>query len=506
MNNFTPVFTESANHNVGYWHKYYESLGLVTIPLIGKSPLDPVSWKTISPEVQWLNAGRDFNGNIGIVMGKGLAVIDADDLETANAISHQLNSMGIPHIRVSTPRGVHFYLLVKGIPSEFNVSKLRKDMYRGELRARNCYVVAPCSQVNGISYRWEKGVPEDLKSLSVVDWKDLLWLIQETPTVRPIAELPIRLLYREMPRRAKALLQALSSRMKGESVDKYQSRSEAEAAVIAILILAGWSFEQILNAFEEWSPGKYHEIKGGSRQKYFVRTYHRVLSKIADHPTRHRLAKLWQAVFTNPYWRGANGYLRRDTYLGLIAIGWQFGSLTVGASERDLAEYASASQPGIHKALIALSKEGVIKKLSADRFTGHATQWQINPVENISSQVMTCDDFSPYLAYEISEIWAQPKLGRSAGTVYSLLGAEPISIRQLAQRTGKVRSTVHAALENKLATSGLAIKRADGWVRGTARLVDLAELYETKEAADKRRSYHKNRRKSFLAWRARAKN
>ena len=503
MSDFTPNSMETANLTVQDWRNCYELLGIRTIPLIGKSPLDSISWKTTPYEEQWQRVGNKTDINIGIVTGNGLAVIDADNMETANAICAGLISMNLSPISVLTPRGMHFYVRIEGVPDQFNQARLMPGIYKGEFRTQNSYVVAPFSTVNGKTYSWNTGRPEDLKTQSVVQWKDLLWLLPEQSSVSLIEELPIRLLHRDMPEKVKNLLNQLAGAVKGHAVEEYHTRSEAEAAVVAILILAGWSYEEILDTFLKYGPGKFHDSKGKDQQRYFDKTYYRVLSKMASNPIRQKIAATWKIVDTNPHWIGANGYAKRDTYLGLLAICWQFGTWNISASERDLAEYATTTQPSIHKILYKLSKLGIIQKTSEGRLLGSATKWQVTPVEGISSEVMIYDNFPPY---EVVEIWSPSKLGRTAGTIYRLLSTKPLSIRYLAQTTGKARSTVKSALEKRLATFKLAVKLPEGWVRGNANLTDVAMKYEAEKAAYKRHSYHKHERERFAAFRANFNN
>lgn len=492
----TPLFIADTHQSLHDWRSRYEALGFTTIPLVGKFPLDPVSWKITPPTEQWRRAGPDFDGNIGIVVGNGRAVIDADDYETSKTIDCGLISRGYTPPTVLSPHGSHFCIQVTNAPEEFNFSKLVNGVYKGELRVRNSYVVAPCSHVDGIPYRWERGTPEEWKSQSVVQWKDLLWLLTDQPVSQLIAELPIPLVYRDMPRKAQALLEKLASATKGQAIYKYQSRSDAEAAVVSILILAGWSYDQILATFDDWLPGKYQEAKGRDRQRYFDRTYYRALSKIAAHPTRQEIADAWKAAKSNPFWPGASGFLERDTYLGLLAICWQFGSWEVGASERDLSQYAAASQPGVHHALQSLAKREIIRKQSHRRNLDEANCWIVSPLRDLSSQVMIYDSSLRGDIPDLAELWAPTKLGRTAGIIYQLLAEIPASVGSLKRRTGKAWGTVKAAL-TKLEAFDLAIHREKGWIHGDGSLPEIAQKFEVNKAASSRRSYHNRQREWF---------
>lgn len=71
-----------------------------------------------------------------------------------------------------------------------------------------------------------------------------------------------------------------------------------------------------------------------------------------------------------------------------------------------------------------------------------------------------------------NEVWAI--LGHSAGFIYSRLGSTPQPVHVLAKSTGKHRNTVTRAL-HVLKAHDLAYPLPDGWIRGGARLADVAE-------------------------------
>lgn len=496
MDNSTSNYYPTSHAAPGAWRQRYERLGLQTLPLIGKKPFVPGSWKTTDPDSMWRTAGPDFAGNIGILLGNGLAVADADDEHTGTSIANGLCSMGLLPVWVKTPHGAHFYLRVADMPMTFNSSRLPAELGIGELRGRNSYVVAPFSQVGGLSYRWANGEPEDLMRQRMVEWRDLRWLLREHSAISMIDTLPIRLLHRKMPHKAELLLEGLSMARKGESIDRYPSRSEAEAAIISILILAGHTYEEILSTFEAWRPGKYSESMGRDRQRYFDRTYYGALSKIAAHPTRAAVATSWQAVRDSPSWPGANGFLKRDTLLALLALCWQFGTWEVYASQRSVAEYVATTQASISRTMRVLEHEGYIDRLSVNRTPADAIRWQIHPLDPVSSEAMTCDADPRALSWHVNELWSRDGLGRCAGTIYQLLSKSPLSVRRLAQSTGKAWSTVDAALQH-LEKSRLATKVEDGWVRAPRTLEEVAAEFSTKTRAHRRRERHAWQRECF---------
>ncbi len=437
MANCTPDPSTAPADSTLAWRQRYEALGLRTIPFVGKVPLAHRSWTGQDPRTQRDAIAPDMGCNIGILLGNGVAVVDTDDDETSESVDCGLRSMGLSPLTAKTPRGSHFYLRLADTPVTYNSSRLPAEVGKGEFRARNCYVVAPPSQVNGIPYWWMNGSPEALIDQPVVQWRDLSWFVPEDSTLTAVDAVPIRLLHRNMSEKVSALLKDLARLPKGESVERYRSRSDAEAAVIANLILAGWPYGEILSTFDKWRPGKYWGSVGKDRQAYFDRTYYRALSAIAAHPTRVAVARCWHAVNANPLWSGANGYTKRDTLLALLALCWQFGNWEIFAPQRALAEYAATSQVCISKTLRALCSDGLVDRLNSERDLGDADHLRVNTLGFVSSEVMICDNPPRTEEWDFNELWSASALGRSAGTIYGLLSETPVSVTWLSRQTGK---------------------------------------------------------------------
>lgn len=482
------------------WLIRYRAAGMSAIPLKpdSKMPLDEESWKLIPPDEQWKNAGKDFTGNIGIIAGNGLAVIDSDGKNTTSAVERGLDGMGLCPPLVGTPAkdGRHFYLHVTGVPENFNYELLNPNLGPGELRAANSYVVAPCSKLAGREYQWLRGAPEDIPRLRAVKWKDLAWLLRTLETdISEIDAPPIRLLRRKLPKRADELLSSLASSTKGQRIGEYESRSHAEAAVIAMLILAGWTYDDILAIFDHRLPGKYDE-SGKYRAEYFDRTYRRVLSHLAGTPERKIIAEAWHTAIAVP-WPGRSGLLNRDTYLGILAICWQCDTWQVRASERDLAEYAATTREAVHNAIQRLQKpSSLITRLKYAR-NYQANLWNVTPLNSLPREPMTSGKelrgYSPDIPPEACELWSKAKLGRAAGAVYSLLGDEPMSIGELSRRTCKAWNTVKNALK-RLESHGLAVKKNAGWLLGNSSIDSAMRELGARQAASRRRNQHEQER------------
>ncbi len=486
----------SSPNSIVAWRQRYERLGWRTIPLIGKAPLQQLSWTVADPGALWQSIQPDVDCNIGIILGDGLTVVDTDDDTTSRSVSSGLASMGLSPLVAKTPHGMHFYLRTEEVPASYNWSRLPAEVGDGEFRARNSYVVTPPSQVDGLHYRWSEGSPEDLALQPVVQWHDLAWLLPRESADAGVEELPIRLLHRSMPARARILLDHLTGASKGESVDRYPSRSEAEAAVMSTLILAGWTYVEILATFEKWQPGKYWDAKGVDRQRYFDRTYYRALSKIAAHPTRVAVAAYWRSLSADPLWVGRNGYTKRDTLLALLALCWQFASWDVFAPQRALAEHAATTQVTISKTLRALCADGFVTPRNAGPDRADADHWRVHALGSVSSQVMICDNSPRTEEWDLNELWSASALGRSASAVHGLLSHKPVTVTWLSRQTGKAWSTVDSTLD-RLQRCGLARSVEGGWVRGARTLREVADEFDTKTRAQRRRERHLLERERF---------
>src|SRR5512143_4121464 len=124
MTNSTSDYHFANEDSILAWRPRYERLGLRTIPLIGKRPFGLGSWMSDDVSARWQLAGEDFNGNIGILLGDGLVVVDADDEDTTASVASGFGSMRLSPPAVKTPHGMHFYLRVSDVPAGFNCSRL----------------------------------------------------------------------------------------------------------------------------------------------------------------------------------------------------------------------------------------------------------------------------------------------------------------------------------------------------------------------------------------------
>lgn len=510
--------------------------GVQVIPLRGNSKLPLFdaagsSWCDIAPDEQWQRAGQGFRGNIGAVLGNGVAVLDADNQQAIESISAFFDGLGINAPQVSTiSGGKHYWLRLADAPADFAWCKLAREVGEGELRVSRCYVAAPCSAIGDKRYRFTSGSPESIAATRALRWQDLLELVQPSKPALEFESAPVRLIRRDMPARAELLLSELYNAPQGEPIDKYASRSEAEAAVVAMLILSGWQFSEIAEAFDAAQPGHYSDA-GKQARRYLWQTYKSVLSDVCSSPERIELAEHYHQAGSWA-WPGRSGALNRAAYLALLAVAWQFSTFEPRASERDLAEHAAATRQGINHAIERLRMLGLVEVMRlGDARRGKQFRlrggWRIVAISHIinrvgcseagkQAQIDTCVAPSPQVAaradntgngvalspvadvlsWADAEVWGAGGLGRSAGVVYSLLSCSPLTISHLAKLSGKARSTVRAALE-RLARYHLAERFGDGWCRGEADVAQVAEEHRAEQLAIRRRARHERERQAW---------
>ena len=526
------------------WRGRWEGAGVPTIPLLpGRKEPACTAWQARSSADQWHQVGgSDFRGNVGAVMGGGNAVIDCDAPETVKAVVAGLDGMGVnpgrlPQVRTLHQDHLQFYIRVGDPPEGGAYAKLAPDVGPGELRfGPGSYVCVPCSEVDGVRYRFVNGWPELLPTLRPITWQDLTWLIAPVaPTTGTILERPpVPLLRRAMPQRAETLLRYLATASKGEpvtildtrgmGVKAYASRSEAEMAVVAMLILCGWDLAEIETEFERRLPGHYKDSP--NRERCITREYTNALGVLASSPTRLQIVNVYEDAQAAA-WPGRGGLLERAVFLGLLSIGWQFDTWEPCASVRCLAEAAAASRWGVQNALTRLQAGGLVRqvegwhadftthelvatgdrwRLTGDACTiqGHKSQsWESSRVVAgapsvglMGAELCTGEGGGTAAGAALAELWTQ--VGRSAGAVYGHLSMDPRTVKDLAEATGKHRNTIHAALA-RLAAWDLAERTPGGWVRGAGNLADVAQEVDAEGHARQRRIAHDLQREAWYS-------
>jgi Bifunctional DNA primase/polymerase, N-terminal len=265
--------------------------------------------------------------NIGVVCGaasRNLAIIDAESKPSFIDQLGRCDRAGFANTWVDeTFRGGHIYLF---LPVNVKPRSFKRDGY--EIRAQGQFVLMPPSvHPSGASYRFINRPPSiiSVPSLDALDWLGL----------QPAPE-------KEIPRKARYLL-------RGDTHDRYESRSEAEQAIITVLFNAGFHFEEMLAMFRSYpGAGKFREIestKGAAAATSWLRTcFDNAKNWCATDSRARRLARTTQAQAEIAPWPGRTGSTDRAVFLAHLNLAHRGGLDVYHASSRDLAEIAGCGR------------------------------------------------------------------------------------------------------------------------------------------------------------------
>ncbi len=485
------------------------------------------AWNVIPPSEQRKHAKS--NCNLAFLCGKGYVVIDGDNTATSLYLHEYLDERDVDFVLSKTARGRHFYLKARNVPDDFNWRRL-KDGLDGELRANNALVVAPGSVVNGHMYAWEIGSIARWEELRWCDWNALVDLLLKNEEPAPICTVEIA--KQDAPILAYQLLGELVTARKGQPIGAYPSRSEAEAAVVAMLHLSGWSYAEIEALFIKWRPGHYREKKD-HQADYLRRTYAFAVRIVQGTPEREQLAKRYQEASLWD-WPGRTGGTDRAVYIAAITLCYQFSTWEVDAPVRVLAERAAVGAMTVSRALYRLQENGY---LNMARYHGlpdrgrtivllkhvpntlpeihparrakrkerqHLLHPLHSPPKTQTDTKNTKREKEPRKIDIISEAWAWGKLGKSPCLIYSFLTAEPRTAKELALLSGKGVDTVRRAAK-RLEQYGLAKsegKRPVLWQLGRRTLADAENDLDANLLAERRRERHRIDREKYRRKRA----
>ncbi len=426
----------------------YGDLGYDTLPLAPgtKVPINR-DWQNRSPAELWRNAPDD--ANIGIRCGGNLrlAVFDADDKndpQTSQNVFRYLAGLGFDvgdYPVIATPNnGRHFDTMMVGeLPG--NYRRFRSSFGAGEFRyGQGAFVGAPPSIVDGKAYRLIAG---DLRTLPRIQVADVLPILRYQDTTSQRTSLKI-------PRNAKSLL-------KGENIDRYPSRSEAEQAIIASLVNAGHAFESVQSLFAAFpAAGKFKELYSKDPRnavRWLRHSFNEALMWSSTHesPGRQYAGKAMEWALSRA-WTGRTGAVDQATFIAHCQIAHRAGRVEYQASCRDLAELAQVSNITAARATHRLADAGwVVLTRPATALLSHVYRLgQLSTLPH-SGVVGECTSLSithhdAFRARGYGNTFRASGLGLSARQVYDELRREALTIKELAARTGRHPRTVRRAL------------------------------------------------------------
>jgi hypothetical protein len=144
-------------------------------------------------------------------------------------------------------------------------------------------------------------------------------------------------------------------------VERYDTRSEAEAAICCALANAGFTFGETLALFESWTgPGKFRELaerNPKSARRYFALTWRKATEFVTENPSPHKqLAQRLKVWASSRPWPGRTGASDRAIYVAHCTIVERCAQQPHGASVRELADLA-----GVHWNTAARANHRLIK-------------------------------------------------------------------------------------------------------------------------------------------------
>jgi hypothetical protein len=301
----------------------------------------------------------------------------------------------------------------------------------------------------------------------------------------------------------------------GDCDGRYQSRSEVVQALATMAVNQGYSQEWLLKVLlnpSNRAGEKIQRMGETEARRYIAQSYHKARAFVGNHPAFGDRSEAAAAVVekidraadiilrsARPGQAGATDYSVLAVHL---AIARRVGSLTYGASDREIAELAGLSRPTVtrsHRRLIENCKFLKRIKLPAIGATT-ASQWRLRlPAGSVLG------DTSPTLIGGVrptgkadhtpgADIWRRGKgLGKSKYRVWSLL-TSPKTAAELATTLGiKVRSVWdHLWMLEDL---GLCTRELDGkWHRCDVDLDAVANRLGVAGEGARQRARHESER------------
>lgn len=398
------------------------------------------------------------NLNIAAVCGQAsgnLAIIDA---ETKPAFLEQLRRCeraGVSETWITeTYRGGH---ILTRLPVPVKPKSFRGDGF--EVRAQGQYALLPPSiHPSGVMYRFLNRPASiiQLPSLEVLDWLKLE---------------PAPILNKPLPRKARQILE-------GRIYDRYDTRSEAEMAVVTTLFNGGFSFPETLAIFRSYLPSKFAELDQNNPET--ATQWLRVcfdearLWCASDSPAR-RYARELQARAEVSRWPGRSGSTDRAVFLAHTNLAHRSGQATFHASSRDLAEIAGVQRITATRATRRLRKAGLLELIESANFV-YANRYRLPektkfaPLPHIG-----LEGVGQVSSFLLPDAFRQGGLGRAAFEVLRVLEMGPLRAKEIAAQTGRHIQTVRKALK-KLRRFNLAEKARGRWAGKLLKDVNLDQL------------------------------
>lgn len=436
-----------------------------------------------------------FDANIAVIGGQpsdNVFFLDADSTANFETMNSLLAGYGIttPIVQrdsftTDDPHaGGGCFWLRAPVP----VKSRKTDKLGIEIRGQGQYVIAPQSiHPTGATYQFLNESPE-IFTLPSLDAIPELQLEQATATEGR----------RKIPRLALSLLGADT-----EALSRYQTRSEAEAAIIGSLYRAGFSFDMIHSYFIEFpAAGKFRELYHNDPDnalRWLSLTYGKICSYLDAHQSEATgLAKNLTTWALSKSWPGRTGSTDRAVYLAHLEIVQRCGkSEAYAASCRDLAELAGLSWQTVATANHRLLKTRLIKR--SDPATPElATRWTlidaVSSLDTPSHEGVTECQFMKL--NQSHDAFRHSGLGKTGAEIYHVLcQLREATPQKLEQVTGRGKATVWRKLQTMQELMMVEVTRPGWYMALDVNLDSVANILGTKGLGKKQRELHIQQRR-----------
>jgi transposase len=423
----------------------------------GYDPI-PLKYRTKEPQasnwqkkplfLQWENA--ESWANIGLRAGNGVAFIDCDnktDPNTFDNITRWLAGLGydswnMPIVQTASGVGRHIYINLKG-PLLGHYRRFINDIGTGELRYGYASFVATFpSLVDDGQYKLIQG---DIANRPTLETKDLLGTLipmkDDTTTEKKHPTMS-------------GLALAIA---KGEKLAKYKTDSEAEFALVLSLIDSRFNYQEIKSIFDSYPCQGHYKDKhvGKDRERWLYMTYQNALAySEKESPVRQKI-KTYLDLARNMSWSNVND---KNIYLAHLDNAFKAGKYEYGLSVRAVSLYAGVTLDTVTKGTERVLQTGLIEKIRPGKGIT-ATVYRLNMDkigQFLTEEVLRdCTDLSMLKGYTKVDNLSQHdafvngkhRLGRRAGDIYELLFVEPLTVKEIAKKTGAHKKTIKRAID-----------------------------------------------------------
>lgn len=339
--------------------KHYSALGYDTVPLLpGTKRAFCYDWQRLDPQSMWGNAPQ--NANIGIRAGgkSRVAILDFDDKDqpgTTERGLRWLSGLGLqpgdyPLVQTASGIGHHAYISLLG-EMDGNYKLLTKELGVGEFRyGPGSYVGAPPSRVGDNGYY--RLIDGDFCNIPIIELEDILPIIGSTVNSNSEIITPMDFFIPNSPRNLEEIRISRNTQklLNGQGLAKYQSRSEAEQAILTGLCNSNpaITYEQVKILFDiNPCAGKYHELKSKSPKmadRWLQHSFENARKFVCrESPVRIKIRQMisWAQEHN---WRGRTGLTDKAIYLTHLHVAHKVGKMEYSASIRQIADIAGKSR------------------------------------------------------------------------------------------------------------------------------------------------------------------